>query len=163
MQLGSTLVDEKIEGEGDGQTRAILWKLRLGGEWTVPVVELVRGEPKATSLLLADKGRTSVADAAEALLAKGHRVIAVDPFYLGESAIGGRDFLFALMVATVGDRALGLQPRQLQAVAKWAQKQRGQPATSWLTDLARHWPPWSPRDSSPGQSASCGCTAATRA
>ena len=127
MQLGSTLVDEKIEGEGDGQPRAILWTLRLGGEWTVPVVELGRGEPKATSLLLADKGRTSVADAAEALLAKGHRVIAVDPFYLGESAIGGRDFLFALMVATVGDRALGLQARQLQAVAKWAQKQHGQP------------------------------------
>ena len=127
MQLGATLVDEKIEGEGDGQTRAILWKLRLGGEWTVPVVELVRGEPKATSLLLADKGRTSVADDAEELLAGGHRVIAVDPFYLGESAIGGRDFLFALMVATVGDRALGLQARQLQAVAKWAQKQHGQP------------------------------------
>ena len=127
MKLGATLVDEKIEGEGNAQTRAILWKLRLGGEWTVPVVELVRGEPKATSLLVADKGRVSVADAAEELLSGGHRVIAIDPFYLGESAIGGRDFLFALMVATVGDRALGLQARQLQAVAKWVHKQHGQP------------------------------------
>ena len=65
MELGATLVDERIEGEGKNRTRAILWKLRLGGEWTVPVVELVRGEPKATSLLVADKGRGSVADAAE--------------------------------------------------------------------------------------------------
>jgi len=127
MELGATLVDEKVEGEGTGQTRAILWKLRLGGEWTVPVVELIRGEPTATALLVADRGRASAADAAEKLLAAGHRVIAVDPFYLGESAIGGRDYLFALVVATVGDRALGLQSRQLQAVAKWVHKQHRQP------------------------------------
>ena len=126
MKLGSTLVDEKIEGEGKERTRAILWKLRLGGEWTVPVVELVRGEPEKTSVLLADKGRGSVAEQAELLLAKGHRVFAVDPFYLGESAIDRRGYLFALMVATVGDRALGLQARQLQAVARWVHDQHGQ-------------------------------------
>ena len=127
MELGATLVDEIVQGEGKSRTRAILWKLRLGGEWTVPVVELVRGEPKATSLLVADKGRGSAAEAAEELLAAGHRVIAVDPFHLGESEIKGRGYLFALMVATVGDRALGLQSRQLQAVAKWLHKQHRDP------------------------------------
>jgi hypothetical protein len=56
-------------------------------------------------------------------MADGKRVLAVDPFYFGESGIAARDFLFALMVATVGDRALGIQASQLGAVARWAQKE----------------------------------------
>jgi dienelactone hydrolase len=127
MTLGASLVDEKVDGDGAGQTRALLWKLKLGGEWTVPVVELVRGKPKTTAILLADKGRTSAASVAEELLAQGHRVIAIDPFYLGESSIGRHDFLFALTVATVGERALGLQSRQLQAVARWIHRQHEHP------------------------------------
>jgi hypothetical protein len=47
-------------------------------------------------------------------------VIAVDPFYLGESKIAQRDFLFALLVAAVGDRPIGLQASQVAAVAGWA-------------------------------------------
>lgn len=119
------LVNERIEGEGTARTRALLWKLQMGGDWTVPVVELVRGTPKQTTILVAEKGRAAASETAESLLRGGHRVLAVDPFYFGESAIGGRDFLFALLVSTVGDRPLGLQARQLAAVATWAKKQHG--------------------------------------
>ena len=44
--------------------RAAYWRLKLGESWTVPVVELVRGEPKGTSILLTDAGRR--ADPAQA-------------------------------------------------------------------------------------------------
>ena len=44
--------------------------------------------------------------------------MAVDPFYFGESKIEKRDFLFALLVSSVGERPLGVQARQLQQIAR---------------------------------------------
>jgi hypothetical protein len=63
------------------------------------------------------------------LLAAGDRVVAVDPFSLGESRTGNRDSLLTLLVAAVGERALGIQAAQLHAVARWARQVHGQPVT----------------------------------
>ena len=100
--------------------KATLWKLQMGGAWTVPAVELVEGDPQKTAILVADEGRKGIADDAARLLDAGYRVLAVDPFYFGESKIAQKDFLFALLVAAVGDRPLGLQASQLAAVARWS-------------------------------------------
>ena len=97
-------------------------KLKLGTDWTVPAVELVRGKPEATAILVADGGRKNAVAEVEKLLAAGHRVLAVDPFYFGESKIASRDFLFALLVSAVGERPLGLQASQLAAIARWSQQ-----------------------------------------
>jgi dienelactone hydrolase len=98
------------------------WKLKLG-DWTLPVVELVRGEAKGTTLALNDAGRRTDAATVRRLLQSGQRVLAVDPLFLGETRVegGGRDWLFALLVASVGERALGLQAHQVAGVARWAQ------------------------------------------
>jgi len=106
--------------EKDG-LKSTFWKLRLGQKWTVPVVELVRGEPKTTAILLNDAGRRADAVNAERLLKAGHRVLAVDLFYFGEAKVMEKDFLFALLLAAVGDRPVGLQASELAAVAHWAQ------------------------------------------
>jgi hypothetical protein len=50
-------------------------------------------------------------------------VLALDPFYFGESKIAARDYLHALLVAAVGDRPLGIQASELAAVTRWAGKQ----------------------------------------
>jgi hypothetical protein len=97
------------------------WKLKLGDVWTVPVVELQSGEPKGTTLLLADAGRKTMTVQVERLLKEGQRVLAVDPFYFGECKIADKDWLFALLVSSVGDRPLGLQASQIGALARWAQ------------------------------------------
>ena len=76
--------------------------------------------PRGTTLLVADAGRKSLAARTEALLAAGQRVLAIDPFFFGESKITQRDFLYALLVAATGDRPLGIQASQLAAVARWA-------------------------------------------
>jgi len=110
----------KAGEEEKGGVKATFWKLDMGGAWTVPAVELVRGEPQKTAILVADEGRRSAAADAARLLESGHRVLAVDPFYFGESKIAQRDFLFALLVAAVGDRPLGLQASQVAAVARWS-------------------------------------------
>lgn len=103
----------------DGIT-ATQWKLQVGDEWTLPAIELAPASFDATSIVLGDAGRKLLGAEVESLLASKHRVIAVDPFYIGESRIRSRDFLFALLVSTVGRRPLGIQSSQINAVAEWA-------------------------------------------
>jgi hypothetical protein len=110
--------------ETKGDLQATYWRLRIGDAWTVPAVELTRGEFKGTTLLVADGGRKSVAPEAQRLLGEGQRVVAVDPFYVGESKIQQKDFLFALLVSAVGDRPLGLQASQIRAIAWWLDRDR---------------------------------------
>jgi len=107
--------------EARGDVKAVFWKLRMSDAWTVPVTELARSNATGTTILLADEGRKSASKDVEALLSSGRRVLAVDPFALGESAMAGRTYLYALLVATVGDRALGIQAGQIAAVSRWAE------------------------------------------
>ncbi len=104
----------------EGELTATCWRLKMDGDWTVPAVELTPPDAKKTAVLVADGGRRSVAAEAARLLDDGHRVIAVDPFYFGESHIAQKDWLYAVLVAGVGDRPLGLQAGQVAAVARWA-------------------------------------------
>jgi hypothetical protein len=124
-----TVQATKTSSETKDDTTVTLWKLKMGDAWTVPAVELARGQPKGTTILIADAGRRSVAAQAEKLLEARERVLAVDPFYLGESKIAEKDFLFALLVSAVGDRPLGLQASQLAAVARWAKQENKEPVT----------------------------------
>ena len=100
--------------------KVTLWRLKAGGVWSIPVVELAQGEPKGTTLLVCDAGRKGSVQVVKELLGQGQRVLAIDPFYVGESQIAERGYLFALMLATVGERPLGLQASELAAVARWA-------------------------------------------
>jgi hypothetical protein len=115
-----------------GETKARFWRIKLGDDWTVPVVELTRGTPAGTVCLTSDAGRTAAADQIEELLTEGHRVLAVDPFYLGESKIEQRGYLFALLVSSVGSRPVGVQADQLQAVTRWANSEFGEPVKQFV-------------------------------
>ena len=110
--------------EEKGGVKATFWKVRMSNVWTVPAVEFVQGEPQRTAIVVADEGRQSAAAKVAELLGAGYRVIAVDPFYLGESKIAQRDCLFDLQVAAVGDRPIGLQASQVAALARWSAAQR---------------------------------------
>jgi len=110
-----------------GDTKARFWRIALGDDWTVPVVELWRGTPRGTSCITADGGRGAAVDQIEILLSEENRVLAVDPFYLGESKIEDHGYLFALLVSSVGARPLGVQAGQLQAVTRWAATHFGEP------------------------------------
>lgn len=107
--------------------KAVLWKLRVGDTWTVPAIEFAKGDPESTILLIADEGRKSAASEVQKLLEAGHRVVAFDPFYLGESAIAERDFLYALLMSCVGERMLGIDASQIAAVARWTSSAHDKP------------------------------------
>jgi hypothetical protein len=95
-------------------------RFRMGDDFTVPATLLGPADAKGTTLLFSESGRASLAAEAERLVAAGRRVVAVDPFYYGESRIAEKDFLFALLVAAVGERPLGIQAAQVAAIARWA-------------------------------------------
>ncbi len=107
--------------EERGELKVLFWRLQMGGAWNVPAAELATQQSKATAILVADNGRKSAAAEAAELLNAGFRVLAVDPFYFGESKISQRDFLYALLVAAVGERPLGIQAAQVAAIARWAE------------------------------------------
>ena len=60
-------------------------------------MELCRGTPQGTSCVAADGGRTRAVEQIESLLSEDYRVLAIDPFYLGESKLEERGYLFALL------------------------------------------------------------------
>jgi dienelactone hydrolase len=116
-------LDVKAQRSGNTEkegTQAVFWKLRLGGSWTVPVVELTRGAARATALLVNDAGRRHDPITAERLLREGYRVLAVDPFSFGEARLAGEDTPWILLLSAAGERPLGVQAGQLLAVARWA-------------------------------------------
>ncbi|MCI0458380.1 MAG: hypothetical protein L0Z62_15555 [Gemmataceae bacterium] len=117
-------------GEGEaGETKAVSWRLELDKDWQVPAVELTPPGAKRTALVVHDGGRKAAAAEVARLLKSGYRVLAVDPFYFGESRLPERDYLFALLVSAVGERPLGLQAGQVAAVARWAGREHGLPVT----------------------------------
>jgi dienelactone hydrolase len=95
------------------------WRLQMDNDWTVPAVDMSRPGASSTVILIGDQGRAALPSEAQRLLSEGRRVIAVDPFYFGESKISKRDFLFALLISSVGDRPIGIQASQINAIARW--------------------------------------------
>lgn len=115
----------KVGSEDQDGVSITRWKLSLGTTWTVPAVELSKGKPNGTTIVIADAGRKDTSAAVSALLDQGQRVLAIDLFYFGESELKERPHLWALMVGTVGERPLGLQTGQLTSIARWVQTEHG--------------------------------------
>lgn len=105
------------------------YQFEVGKDWTVPGTVFTPADPKATTILVADVGRKAQADQVKLLMDKGQRVVAIDPFYFGESKIKSRDFLHVILMHAVGERALGVQAGQLAAIADWAKKEFADPVS----------------------------------
>ncbi len=146
MAVEAAVVQQAKRGEGEDATLEATWyKLTIGGgwereasaEWTVPAVVMSEGKPKATAIVFADAGRATLSSlpppaggvgggGVKELLAAGSRVIAVDPLFMGECIPQGvAPWQFAQMIATVGERPLGMQVGQVGAVIRWACQQYG--------------------------------------
>jgi hypothetical protein len=119
---------EKLGDETAQGIKVTRWRVRADG-WAIPVVELMPStSPPASSrsrrtiLLVADEGRSGATTlaAVRELLSNGHRVLMVDPLLLGEAKFPDREYLFALLISTVGERPLGIQAGQIAAVARLA-------------------------------------------
>ncbi len=116
---------ERVEMASEGGFEVARWRLRMDNDWTVPVVEISPPNARSTVLVVADEGRVSLGAQIGELLAGGRRVVAIDPFYFGESRLPKFAGLFAILVASVGERPLGIQAGQVAAAARWLHSDRG--------------------------------------
>lgn len=114
---------KKVGGEGG----VVHFQFALGRDWTVPATVFTPPEAKATTLLIADEGRAKQTAAVTQLMEEGYRVVALDPFFFGESRIKSRDYLHVILMHAVGERALGVQAGQIAAIADWAAEAYGEP------------------------------------
>lgn len=112
------------------------WRLFMDNAWTVPATDFVPDGATGAVVLVADQGRASMASEVAAQLKAGRRVVAIDPFYYGESRLAKRDWLFSILIAGVGERPLGVQVSQMMAVARWAGKDARLVASGPRTSLA---------------------------
>lgn len=99
------------------------WKFALADDWTVPAIEwtpLEAPAPEAPAVLLvADRGKATMTDRVAIHLQGKKRVLVLDPFYCGEATFPSHGWLFAILVAGVGERPLGVQSSQIAAVGRW--------------------------------------------
>lgn len=113
---------ECIEERHAGQYSVRYWRLSLGGVWTLPAIEWTPlSSPSAgpAVLVLSDQGKASVGPAVAVHLERHSRVLVLDPFYCGEATFPSHGWLFAILVAGVGERPLGIQSSQIAAVGQW--------------------------------------------
>ncbi len=108
------------------------WQLRTSDGFTLPAVECtcVGGASGGTVLVVTDAGRTGLPDAVERARARKRRVVALDVVMTGEYSIAGTPCAqVAMMLATAGERLLGLQVAQAVAAARWLSALYGGPLT----------------------------------
>lgn len=78
------------------------------------------------TIVLNDKGKKAAASLVSDRLNRGEQVLAVDLLFTGDAAPKQEDFEeFPLMLATTGDRALGVEAAQLIMLAQWMRKHSG--------------------------------------
>ena len=88
------------------------------GSWSLPVTEIAPSRPSGVELVVGDGGRRQLAGPVQLSVADGRRVLAADILGTGEADVGG--WQFHMILASAGERSLGLQVGQLLALVRWA-------------------------------------------
>jgi len=140
LRYRTVQVQGKLLSEGcEDELTVRRWQFATDDGLTLPAVEVSAGEaaPTETWLAVADAGRAALAETTLRALARAHaqnarivRVLALDMLLTGEYRVP--DTLpgqLPMLLATVGERPLGIQAAQMAAVARWAEAQYGAPVT----------------------------------
>jgi len=106
--------------------RARLWRLELGGKWTLPAGEFIPGSSKSAreevqggtlkGVIVVRENGAALAQAVSQHLSQGRPVLALKLIGTGPRQI---NFLWHLFLSSVGYRTLGLQASELAAAARW--------------------------------------------
>src|SRR6185503_149569 len=98
--------------------------LSAAGVWA-KAINSPDGSP--ATIVLHDKGKKAAASTVSDRLNSGDQVLAVDLVFTGDAAPAGQDDFeeFPLMLATTGQRALGIEVAQLIALSQWMRKNFG--------------------------------------
>ena len=110
-------------------------KLSAPGVW---LKALAAPADAPATLVLNDRGRKEAAAVVSTRLNRGEQVLTLDPLFLGETIPQKPDPAdWELLVATTGDRPLGIEVSQVIAAAKWLQALAGGRAVRLETEGIR--------------------------
>ncbi|HYM11309.1 MAG TPA: acetylxylan esterase [Bryobacterales bacterium] len=104
--------------------------LSATGAWLETVAE---SGPQANlhapwTIILNDAGKKAAGTEVSDGVNRGEQVLAVDPILIGDGATPQYSYpVFDRMLASLGERSLGLEATQLVAIARWIGKTSGQP------------------------------------
>lgn len=98
--------------------------------WTIPAVVFTPASPLGTTLVVADRGRSNLADVVQSLLASQEEVCVADLLFTGECSQGNRDYLFGLLFSAVGERPLGMAASQVSGLTSWLAQLSGRERVS---------------------------------
>lgn len=112
-----------------------IWRIDQEGTWTTPAVEFwpqpaSESQPQGTPppqggaavLLISEQDTAAICQQALALLRENRPVLVARPFGFGERSLG---YLWHLLLASVGERTVGLQASEIAATARWWKKELG--------------------------------------
>jgi len=99
-------------------------RLSAAGAW-LKALSAPAGAP--ATLVLNDNGRKEAGEVVSDRVNRGEQVLALDPLFVGETIPQKPDPTdWELLVATTGDRPLGIEAAQVIAAAKWLRETSGQ-------------------------------------
>lgn len=102
-----------------GEFKVRQLRLRIG-EWEIPATVIEGDTVRKNVVLLGDGGYASRQTRIEELAKEGHRVLAIDTVLFGHNLPeSGSKYQNAMLLATVGERPLGIQTAQVVAAARY--------------------------------------------
>lgn len=103
------------------------WRLRMDDHWTLPVADFQPKNATRTCVIISDWGSQTLSPKVSKHIADGERVLAVDLLGFGAadptSSPDDKDDVICVMLATLGERPLGIQAAQLTAAINWLKSQ----------------------------------------
>ena len=114
--------DQLLERESRNSVKIERYQLRTTDQLTLPLMVFYPDQPQHQNIViaLADERCTQIEDRIQKEIALGNTVITVDLLFIGESVPAGiSPWQYAMLIATVGKRPLGIQVRQLQLLVEW--------------------------------------------
>ena len=107
----------------DLQSISYLYQLNNGqsasGIWLRSILQSSDRSP--VTIVLNDDGKEGCTQAALERFSRGEQVLVLDLMFMGSAWKGKDPYLFAQMLDSLGDRALGMEAAQLIRIAQWAQ------------------------------------------
>ena len=112
-----TTTDQLLEQESKNSVKIERYQLRTADQLTLPLMVFYPDQLQHQNIViaLADGGQTQMEDWIHKEISLGNTVITVDLLFMGESVPAGiSPWQYAMLIATVGKRPLGIQVRQLK-------------------------------------------------
>ena len=118
------MADQLLERESRNSVKIERYQLRTTDQLTLPLMvfypDQLQHQNQNIVIALADGGQTQMKDRIQKEISLGNTVIIVDLLFIGESVPAGiSPWQYAMLIATVGKRPLGIQVRQLQLLVEW--------------------------------------------